>query len=151
MNRARGPVDKWVRHVIAARLRRADMADLLAPAEAELAPLLGEVERLQNRLATIAADYDADRIDGYRYASAAERVRAELRVVERQIASHSTSAALGEVLTAPAPSAAFLNAGVMAQRSIIDALCVVRLHKGTRHSRVFDPDTVKITPKGASR
>ncbi len=75
VNRARGPVDTWVRAVIAARLRRQDMADLLAPSEAELAPLLAESERLRNRLARIEADYDADRIDGYRYASATGRVR----------------------------------------------------------------------------
>lgn len=147
VNRARGPVDKWVRTVIAARLGREDMADLLAPAEAELAPLLAESERLHNRLGRIQADYDADRIDGYRYESATGRVRAELAAVERQMGAHSTGAALAEVLNSPDPPAAFLNAGLMAQRAVIDALCVVRLHQGAKHSRRFDENTVDVAPR----
>jgi len=109
--------------------------------------LLAESERLHNRLAAIEADYDADRIDGHRYASATARVRAELAGVERQMAEHTTSAALAEILAAPDPAAAFLASGLMAQRSVIDALCVVRLRKGTRHSRVFDKKTVDIVPR----
>ncbi|BBX63029.1 hypothetical protein MSAS_22030 [Mycobacterium saskatchewanense] len=147
VNRARGPVDAWVREVIAARLRREDMAELLAPTEAQLAPLLAESTRLHNRLTRIEADYDADRIDGHRYASATAHVRAELVAVEREMAAHSTSAALGEILAAPDPAAAFLDAGLMAQRSVIDALSVVRLHKGTRYSRTFDEATVAVTPR----
>jgi site-specific DNA recombinase len=147
VNRARGPVDAWVCEVMAARLRREDMADLLAPTEAELAPLLAESERLHNRLARIEADYDADRIDGYRYASATGRVLAELAAVERQMAAHTTGAALAEVLNSPDPAAAFLNAGLMTQRAVIDALCVVRLQKGTKYSRVFDESTVEVTPR----
>ncbi len=65
------------------------------------------------------------------------------------MAAHSTGAALGEVLSAPDPAAAFLDAGLMAQRAVIGALCVVRLAKGTKHSRVFDETTVEITPKAA--
>ena len=147
VNRARLPVDKWVREVIAARLRREDMADLLAPTEAELAPLMAESGRLHNRLARIEADYDADRIDGYRYASATERVRAELAAAQRQMAAHTGGAALADVLNSPDPPATFLNAGLMAQRAVVDALSVVRLQKGTKHSRVFDRDTVDITPR----
>ncbi|MCV7037469.1 recombinase family protein [Mycolicibacterium moriokaense] len=151
VNRARVPVDNWVRTVIVARLQREDMADLLAPTESELAPLLAEVEQLQNRLARIEADYDADLIDGYRYASATERVRAERAVIERKIAAHSSGAALGEILNSPDPAAAFFGAGLMAQRAVIDALCVVRLLPGTRYSRVFNKDTVAITPKKGAK
>ena len=151
VNRARGPIDDWVRTVIATRLRREDMADLLGPAEAELAPLLAEIARLDQRLAKINADYDADLIDGIRYASAKERVRVERAAVDRQMAACSGSAALAEVLRAPDPGAAFLDAGLMAQRSIIDALCVVKLKKGIRHSKEFDSDTVDIIPRTFAR
>jgi site-specific DNA recombinase len=58
-----------------------------------------------------------------------------------------TSAALADALSAADPGAAFLNAGLMAQRSIIDSLCVVRLRRGTRYSRTFDPETVDIRPR----
>jgi site-specific DNA recombinase len=149
VNRARGPVDECVRAVIAGRLRLPDLADLLAPAEAEIAPLLAESQRLRDRLATINADYDAGLIDGYRHASATERVRAELGAVERKMAVTDTGAALGGVLNSPDPAEAFLSSGLMTQRAVIDALCVVRLRKGTRHSRTFDPDTVDIKPKAS--
>lgn len=157
VNRSRGPfdihrgsddlprgVDEYVLTVIAGRLRRDDVTDLLAPAEAELAPLLVEVERLRNRIGTIDADYDAGLIDGQRHASATERVRAELRAVERKMAASETNAALAEALGAPDPGAAFLNAGLMQQRSIVDSLCEVWLSKGQRGSRDFDPQTVEI-------
>jgi site-specific DNA recombinase len=149
VNRSREPIDKWVRAVIVARLQREDMLDLLAPAEAELAPLLAESERLHNRLARIQADYDADLIDGYRYASATERARAELSAIERQVAAHSSGAVLGAMLSAPNPAAAFLDAQLMSQRAVVEALCVVRLHPGTKYSRVFDHETVEVTPKKA--
>jgi site-specific DNA recombinase len=147
VNRARGPVDRWVREVIAARLRREDMADLLAPAEAELAPLLTKSAQLHTRLARTKADYEADLIDGYEYASKKARLRAELAQVERDMAAHTTGAALAEVLAAPDPAAAFLAAGLMAQRAVIESLCVVRIRKGTKHSRVFDEKTVDVKPR----
>lgn len=147
VNRSREPVDRWVREVVVARLRREDMADLLAPAEAELAPLLAEKDRLYERLRNIGADYDAERIDGYRYQSATARARAELAAIERQMASRTTGAALAEVLSSSDPAAAFLGAGLMAQRAIIDALCEVRLLKGTKHSRVFEESTVEVAPR----
>ncbi len=67
------------------------------------------------------------------------------------MAACSGSAALAEVLRAPDPGAAFLDAGLMAQRSIIDALCVVKLKKGIRHSKEFDSDTVDIIPRTFAR
>ncbi len=147
VNRARGSVDAWVREVVAARLRREDMADLLAPAEADLAPLLAEAERLRKRIAATAADYDADRIDGYRYAAKTQAIKAELKVVESQLAAHRAGPALGDVLNSSDPAQAFLDASLMVQRAVIAALCTVRLHRGTRGSRTFDHDTVKVEPK----
>lgn len=144
VNRARGPVDEYVLMVIADRLGRDDAPKMLAPVEAELAPLVAEADRLRNRLATVEADYDAGLIDGRRYAAAVSRVQAEQREVEQAMATATNCAALGDVLGAPDPADAFLAAGLMSQRNIINALCVIRLHKGTRYSRTFDPDTVEI-------
>lgn len=144
VNRSQEPVDNYVRAVIAARLRRDDVADLLAPTEANLAPLLTETERLRNRLSTIDNDYDSGLIDGQRHASSTAKVRAELTAIERRLAAASTGAALGQLLNSPDPGQAFLDTGLMSQRSTIDALCVVRLHRGTRYSRIFDPETVEI-------
>ena len=43
-------------------------------------------QRLRKRIAATAADYDADRIDGYRYAAKTQAIKAELKVVESQLA-----------------------------------------------------------------
>jgi hypothetical protein len=52
-------------------------------------------------------------------------------------------------MTAPDPSEAFAEAPLMVQRAVIEALAVVKLAKGTRYSRTFDPETVRIEWKGA--
>jgi site-specific DNA recombinase len=146
MNRSHEPVDKFVCDVIAGWLRRDrdEIAAALAPAEANLAPLLAEIERLRTRIATIDADYDAGYIDGLRRHSAVQNARGELIGIERQLASHTTGAALGEVLGSEDPAKAFLDAGLMTQRGVVDALVTVKLRKGTRGSKVFDPETVAI-------
>ncbi|WP_020109615.1 recombinase family protein [Nocardia sp. 348MFTsu5.1] len=144
VNRAQRAVDAYVREVVAERLRRPDLAALLAPAGVDAAPLLDQMERLRARLATVAADYDAGVIDGLRYRAATSRVNTELAEVERELSTLRTGAALGELIASPDPAAAFLDAGLMAQRSVIDTLCTVRLRRGTRGSKVFDPATVQI-------
>ncbi|MDM2493480.1 recombinase family protein [Mycobacteroides abscessus] len=144
VNRAQSQVDSYVLDTIAARLRRGDIATLLAPAKADLAPLLDDIERLTARQATIDADYDAGLIDGTRHAAATATVRAELIAVQQQMAAADKGSALGELLTSPDPAQAFLDAGLMTQRSAIDALAVVRLHRGHRYSRTFDPETVEV-------
>lgn len=66
---------------------------------------------------------------------------------------------MGTVATAPDPAEAFLEASLMGQRAIINALCVVRLHNGTRGRlrrdregrEVIDPSTLdfewrQVTP-----
>lgn len=147
INRARGPVDKWVRAVVAARLRREDVADLLAPAEADLAPLLAEAERLRKRLAATRADYEEDRIEGDLYQSKRRKIEAEMKIVKSRMAAHTTGSALGDVLSAPDPAQAFLDGTLTAQRGVIAGLCTVKLRKGTRGSRTFDKETVTIKPK----
>ncbi|WP_041307744.1 recombinase family protein [Intrasporangium calvum] len=148
VNRSRGPVDQYVRAVIAARLSRPDVADLLAPTTATTAPLQEEVARLRKRLARLDADYDADFIDGPRYKAARDRGREELVKAQAALAAAQTRGELSAVVTAPDPAEAFLAAPLATQRAVVDALAVVALAKGTRYSRTFDPATVVIEPKG---
>lgn len=144
VNRSREAIDDLVRRMIAGRLQLPDAVKLLEPVEADTAPLLVAAQRLRDRLATINADYDAGLIDGQRFASASERVRAEQRDLKRRLAQAGTSSALAETLNAPDPGAEFLTSGLMSQRSVIESLCVIRLQLGTRHSRTFDPETVEF-------
>jgi len=45
------------------------------------------------------------------------------------------------------PVAAFDAAPLMLQRAVVDALCTVRLQPATRGRKMFDPETVIITPR----
>lgn len=144
VNRSQNQVDQYVLDVVAERLRQADIADLLAPVQADLSPLLEQAEHLRGRLDNIESDYDTGLIDGKRYASARELVLTELAAVQRSMADADRGSALGELLGSPEPATKFLASGTMTQRGIVSALATVRLHPGTRYSKVFDPDTVQI-------
>lgn len=144
VNRARGQVDGYVLDVITERLAREDIADVLRPVEQSIAPLLDEAKRLRARLAAVDAEYDADIIDGVRWRTKTERIKVELGEIERQLSSAHSGSALGAVLNTPDPVAAFLDAPLMAKRAIIDTLCEVRLRKGTRGSKTFNPETVVV-------
>ncbi|GAS90491.1 recombinase family protein [Mycolicibacterium brisbanense] len=141
---ARG-VDEFVTAVVTERLSRPDAAELLAPPEVDTAPLRAEQDRLRARLDTIDAEYDDGIIDGLRWRTAKEKVNAQLSEVDRKIkAATPGSGALGDVLAAPDPAEAFLSASLMARRSVIEALAEVRLRRGTRGSKTFDPNTVRV-------
>ncbi len=144
VSRSRGPVDRFVRDVVAERLRQADASELLAPAESDVAPLVAEAERLRARMAVVDEEYLSDEIDGRLHRTKTERLRAQLSEVERDLGSRRTGSALGEILGQANPAAAFLSADLMAQRSIVDALAEIRLRRGIRGRNLFDPATVVI-------
>ncbi|KWX25635.1 recombinase [Mycolicibacterium wolinskyi] len=141
---ARG-VDEFVTALVTERLSRPDAAKLLAAPTVDTAPLRAEQDRLRARLDTIDAEYDDGIIDGLRWRTAKEKVNAQLSEVDRKIrASTPGGGALGDMLAAPDPAEAFLAGSLMARRSVIDALCEVRLRRGTRGSKTFDPNTVRV-------
>lgn len=141
---ARG-VDEFVTAVLAKRLSRPDAATLLAPAPADTAPLRGEIAALRARLANFENDYAEGVITGRQLREASEKVTAALTKADRELRALAPGGTtLGGVLTAPDPTAAFLDASLMGRRSVIDALCEVRLMRGTRGSKTFDPNTVRL-------
>ncbi|AFJ36980.1 recombinase family protein [Mycobacterium sp. MOTT36Y] len=141
-------VDRYVIDVIAERLGRKDFARLLAPPTEDMAPVVAESERLRKRLAVIDADYDRGDIDAKRWKAAKQRVQVELAEVDQKLAARRGGAALGSILSAPDPAAAFRGASLMAQRSAIDALAVVRLRRAGRGrlpaELYIDPTTVDV-------
>lgn len=150
VNRSRGPVDEYVTAVIAARLGAPDLAELLAPVDESTAPLVEEVDRLRQRLRTNDADYDAGYIDGPRYKAARDRGEDELRRAQEALAAAQSRSTIAAVTSDPDPAEAFRTAPLATRRDVIDALAVVRLTKGTRYSRRFDPETVQIEWKDGS-
>ncbi|MEU0265760.1 recombinase family protein [Nocardioides sp. NPDC006303] len=144
VNRARGPVDGYVLARVAGLLETASPADLIAETEADSGPVLAEISRQQKRLEAVEADYDDDLIDGRRYKIKKAKIESDMRAAEARLAAIPNSSGLAEILASPDPVAAFDEAGLMRQRAIIDALFVVRLRKGTRYSRTFGPETVRV-------
>ncbi len=73
-------VDPLVEAVVVERLSRPDLAELLTDrgGSERAEALLSEVRRLRDRLAAVEGDYDAGLIDGRRYATATEKIEAEL-------------------------------------------------------------------------
>ena len=139
-------IDVFVRGVIRARLARADVADLLTVPDTDAAKALtAQIGGLRARLGKIEADYDADLIDGRRFAVATEKVQAELTRAETTRARVAGGEGLASVLTAPDPVAAFDSAPLGAQRAILAALATVTLLPAPRGHK-FDPETVRVEP-----
>jgi site-specific DNA recombinase len=145
VNRSQQPVDGLVTSVIRTRLAQRDLADLLRIEEdAATRKLAADLARLRQRLVAIEDDYDAGRIDGRRFATATEKVRAELREAEKAMARGNASRGAAAMLTAANPVAAYDAAPLMLKRATVDALCTVRLHPAPRGRKVFDPETVAV-------
>lgn len=146
VNRTGTGVDKHVVKVIRARLGRPDLLDLLIPVTGgRQKELNAEVARLRRRLVMVGNDYDAGIIDGQRYKIATEKLRAELDGAEAQVVRLVASGAAATLLAGD-PVASFDGAPLMMRRNVIDALCRIELLPAPRGRKVFDPESVRITP-----
>ena len=149
VNRARGPVDDYVEAVLLERLRRPDLADVLAGAGVDTAPYLAEIERQKRLLRRAEDDYRDELLDGAMYKRTRDEARAALRVAEDTLANLTASSAAVAVVGAPDPAVAYTDADLTTRRAVLNLLMTVRLAKGTKYSRTFDPETVKIAWKGS--
>lgn len=126
-------LDGHVRAVVGGVLDR-DAADLLASPEDEgrTDALLAEANTLRERLKTFEADYADGRITGTQLAAASARVDATLERVEADLTALRRPDALGGVLAAEKPSAAFLASPLDVQRAILDVLVSVTVNPGRK-------------------
>ncbi|MDT0353723.1 recombinase family protein [Pseudonocardia charpentierae] len=145
------PIDELVCGVVAARLARPDLAELLPTVDVEeVRAITGEIDRLTARIEEIEQDYDEGNIDGRRYRTATEKVQAELTAARSRLVRLTGSVgAAGDVLRADDPAEAFAAAPLMIRRSVIDLLLEVRVLTSPRGRRGFDPETVALTWKVA--
>jgi site-specific DNA recombinase len=150
VNRSRRHIDALVLAVVRERLSRPDVRKLVKPSKDAAAPLLADARRLRDRLGAIAADYDAGRIDGARYAVATEKVSAELIGVENRLSRMTFGDSAAAAIAAPDPVAYFDALALMPRRAVVDALLTVRLKRAARGRTAFDPDSVTIGWKGKS-
>lgn len=143
------PVDAVVEDRITQRLSDKDLRKVLVSrATTEHAAELGvKSKRLQDRLDTFEADYDAGLIDGQRFKVATDKAKAQLNATEVERVRLVTGNGPALVFNAPDPALAFTNATLMVKQATIDFLAEVTVLPGTQGSKTFHSESVKVTWK----
>jgi len=145
LSRSADPIDDLVSQVMVARLRRADLADLLAPDNrAEVQELRSEAATLRLRLDQVGADYADGLLTGRQLHAATERVTEALRVAERALADAGRGSRLAPLLGAADPGQAWLDADLPTRQAVLDTLAVVTVLPGTPGRAPFTTESVRI-------
>jgi site-specific DNA recombinase len=141
LSRVADPVDEFVSAVIVARLRRPDLADLLAEPAPDTAPLRAEAATLRLRVEQLADDIGLDEVTLARRARALQRRVDDIRVL---LAEAGRTNAMSGLLAAPDPGAAWLLLDVAGRQTVARELCTVTLLPAPTGRKPFDPATVEI-------
>ena len=150
MTRVMPAVDEAVELVVHELLRDPRLPRLMAPSDSgKLDKLQAKAATLRDRLDRIGQDYDAGIIDGLRFRSASDKVRAELEDVMRAQVEITGSSAASELLTRPNPVRAFDGETLMVRRAVVDSLVRVQLYRAPQGRKSWDPSKLKITPRWA--
>jgi site-specific DNA recombinase len=137
-------IDEFVSAVIVERLRRPDLADLLAQDAPDVGPLKDKAAALRARLDVLADDYADGRLTGRQVERATQKITRELGTVERHLADAGRASALAGLAAAPDPGAAWLAADIGIRGRVLDTLAAVTVLPVRSGPRDFDPDTVSI-------
>ena len=149
LSRAADPIDDLVQRVVVARLRRPDLAGLLAAEAPAVGPLRAEAATLRLRLDQQAADYADGMLTARQLHLATERVTAKLTAVEQALADAGRGTRLAPLLGAPDPGQAWLDADLPTRQAVLDTLATVTVLPGTPGRAPFDPESVRIEWRGA--
>ncbi|WP_139306848.1 recombinase family protein [Modestobacter sp. DSM 44400] len=148
--RLAGPIDELVIAVIEGRLRRPDVADVLATEDPELADLHEQAAAVRARIRRIEADYGDGEITARIMREQIDRQSADLAGIERRVAALTRSSRLAAVAGAADPVTAWRDLDVPARQAVVDVLCTVTLLPASAGRRPFDPSTVRIEGKGGA-
>lgn len=150
MQRKADPVEDLVYGVIAARLRRPDVAGILAPSESVsgATALRQEAIGLRERLDSLALDYADGSLTGRQVQVATKRIESSLAAVETKLATAGRGSALAALAGSPDPGDAWLGLPLDRQRAVLADLATVIILPGRIGRGSFDPASVQITWKG---
>ena len=153
VSRRQADVDDLVSRVIVERLRRPDVAGLVARDNAtEMATLEAESVALRTRLDSLAGFFAQGVIDAQQLTEGTRQLNAHLGEVRVKIGKLFDGSALAGIADADDAGSAWLEAPLDRRRAVVDALAVVTLVKGG-HGRpagwrpgqtYFRPELVKI-------
>lgn len=146
--RSRAQVDTYVLAVVRARLGRADLADLLPTAsDADVAAIDEELTELRAKLSRVQADYDAELIEARDLKRARDRYQPRIDKLDADRARVTGASVLLDTTGYTSPVEAFDDAELAVQRRVIDTICQVRLRRGVRGTKKFNPESVSIVWK----
>ncbi|MCM4080422.1 recombinase family protein [Paractinoplanes hotanensis] len=146
ITRVAEPVDHYVTLVVLERLRRPDLADLLAAPAADLRPLQEEAKQLRDRRKAVPRLFALGTLTEAEAAETRQIIDDRLAEIRATFAGAGRKPALGEVLDADDPGQAWLDLGnVRRQQSVLRELMTVRLLPVGPGRKPFDPSTVDIT------
>lgn len=140
-------IDSYVEQVIAARLCDPKLSGAMhSEHDADLVrSLRDEASGLRARSDSLAADLADGLLTARQVKVASDRIGARLSDVESQLAELGSQTALGQVLTAADPGAAWLALDDVNQRAaVVDALAEVRLMPAPRGRRPSDNNPEKV-------
>lgn len=147
--RSREHVDNWVLKIVRARLSRPDLHDIMPNRdEPRLQVIEASIRGHEAKIRRAQHDYDEEIIQGFDLRRVRERAQTAIAALEAERRSLTATTDLAGVLDADDPVAAFDAADLMIKRRVIDLLCTVRLYPHPRGKKKFDPETVKVVPKG---
>jgi site-specific DNA recombinase len=142
LSRLAGPIDEFVTEVMTERLRRPDLAGILAEQD-DTTDLHQEAAGLRARLDSLAADYADGLLTARQVSVATERLEARLSDVEARQAVRGQRNALAAVVATRDPARAWLDADLSVQREVVALLVEsITLMRGTPGR--FDPASVVI-------
>lgn len=142
--RVADPVDDLVSAVVVERLRRDDLADLLAKQDIDVTPWRTEAAAIRKRREALAKNIDMDeRTLAIRDAALAEK----LGELESKLAEAGRTSALAAVAGAPDPGAAWFDLDdIGTKQQVVRELYMITLLPGRPGKRGFDASTVRFDP-----
>lgn len=148
LNRTRDAIDDFVRALVVARLQKKDLKRRKKQADPKVKDAFSErIAQHRARIARAERDYDSQVIEGEDLARIRKAARAEIARLEAERLASGTGTVLGPILGVDDPAAAFLEAPMALQRTMIDTLMTVRLRRAKQGKKGFDPESVEIVWK----
>lgn len=146
INRAGPAIDEFVMTVIAARLARDDVRELVPRPgdDAQASGVRHAISEQRARITRAQRDYDDGLIEAADLKRNRDRAETRIEELESQLTMRGRGGALMPVLGHDDPAQAFRDGSLDMRRSIIDVLCSVTLLPQPRGRKGFDPESVVI-------
>jgi site-specific DNA recombinase len=145
ITRVAEPIDRYVSLVAVERLRRPDLAGLLAKPTADLRPLQVEAKELRDRRKAVPRLFANGTLTEAEAAETRQLIDDRLAEIAAAFSGAASKPALAEVLGAEDPGQAWLDlTNVRRQQAVLRELMTVRLLPVGPGRRPFDPNTVDI-------